>query len=134
MAAGPGQRGQHGPGRQRGAQHVRGHQPVPLARGQAVPAQERGRRGPARVGEHHVQPAQRAVYFADQGEQLIPVGYVAADRQGPVRAAEIRGQGPERAWPAASEHHPVAGPGGRPGGGRADAPRRPGDQEDWIRH
>ena len=66
-----------------GPEHVRGHQPMPVARGQATPAQERGRRGPARVGEHHVQLAQRAGHLADQGEQLIPVGYVAADGQGP---------------------------------------------------
>jgi hypothetical protein len=101
MAAGPGQHRQDGAGGQRGPEHVRRYQPMPLGGGQAAVAQERGRRGPARVGEHHVEPAQGAEYLADQGEQLIPVGYVAARGQRARRAAEFRGQVPQRARPAA---------------------------------
>jgi hypothetical protein len=78
------------------------------------------------VGEYRVDPPEALEGGGDQRLDLVPLGDVAADREGAIAATELRDQLLERLGSARGERQPVA-PGRGAGGGGADPAAGAGD-------
>ena len=107
MAAGLLQRGDRGADRQRRAVDVGQHHRAPVL-GRLV--EEAARGAEAGVGEGDVEPPEAVERGGDHRLLLLPLGHVAADREGALGAAQLGRRAPG---------------GGRPSGRRAPAGSRP---------